>query len=82
MATPQEHVDLAEVLRTCRSSVLLSGYPSALYDALYADWHRVEIPTATGQGGAWEERTEVVWSNRSLAEPNLFDLLDASTAPP
>lgn len=77
MADPDAHRDLAAALAECRAAVVLSGYPSPLYDDLYAGWHRVEIPTATGQGGKWEDRTEVVWSNRPIGEPSLFDDLEA-----
>lgn len=79
MGTESEHRDLAEALRGCRASVVLSGYPSPLYDALYDGWRRVEIPTATGQGGTWSDRTEVVWINRA-ADPDLLDILDEVTA--
>lgn len=78
MQTPAEHREVGEALLACRSAVMLSGYPSPLYDDLYAGWHRIEIPTATGQGGTWEERTEVVWSNRPIGEPHLLDLIEES----
>ena len=68
MAEDSQHRELAEALRACRAAVVLSGYPSSLYDReLYADWHRVELPTWTGQGGAKRGRIEVLWSNRALA---------------
>jgi DNA adenine methylase len=80
MSTPTEHTELAAALLQCRASVFLSGYPDPLYDNLYADWHRVEIPTATGQGGKSDARTEVVWSNRPLLQPDLLDELAAGAA--
>jgi DNA adenine methylase len=69
-----EHRELAEALRSCRSSVILSGYPSGLYDReLYPDWSRVEISSMTGNG-VEKARTEVLWSNRPLGHtPTLFD---------
>ncbi len=64
LPTETEHRDLAKALHASRAAVVLSGYPSDLYDRdLYADWHRTSIATATGQGGSWEPRTEVLWSN-------------------
>lgn len=78
--TDQDHRDLAEVLHAAQAAVVLSGYASPLYDDLYAGWYRLEIPTATGQGGQWSERTEVVWSNRRLSEPSLFDYLAEAAA--
>jgi len=67
-----DHRELAEALHACRAAVVLSGYPSTLYDDhLYADWHRIEFAAYTGQGGTrgrrGGERTEVLWSNRPLA---------------
>lgn len=65
MRTPAEHRDLAEALRAARAAVVLSGYPSELYDLeLYPDWQRAEMPASTGQGGEWANHTEVLWSNR------------------
>lgn len=60
---------------------LLSGYDSPLYEELYGGWHSMRIDTTTGQGGARQERTEVLWSNRATA-PTLFDCaLDAPATP-
>lgn len=75
-----EHEELLSVLLACRAAVVLSGYPSHLYDDALAGWDRVEIPTATGQGGEWQDRTEVVWSNRPIAAPNLLDLIPGGAA--
>ena len=68
MLDEPEHRELAQALRQCNATVLLSGYPSALYDELYEGWSRVEFPTGTGQSarGEWSERTEVVWANVPL----------------
>lgn len=74
LRTDGEHRDLAEALHACRAAVVLSGYPSDLYDReLYPDWHRHAMPASTGQGGTWANRTEVLWSNRPLNDhPALF----------
>ncbi len=70
-----EHRELGAALRACRSVVVVSGYPCSLYDEeLYPDWHRVEFATATGQGGTWADRIEVLWSNRPLGETTQLDL--------
>lgn len=76
MRTDAEHRELAAVLRGCAAMVVLSGYASSLYDLeLFPDWHRREFPATTGQGGVWANRTEVLWSNRPLADsqPSLFE---------
>lgn len=64
------HRELAAALREARATVVLSGYHSELYDTLYGDWFRVELPARTSQGSnaplKGHERTEVLWSNRAL----------------
>jgi DNA adenine methylase len=69
--TEADHRELAAVLHAAEASVVLSGYPSDLYDLdLYAGWHRTEFRSGTGQNArTWENRTEVLWSNRPFARP-------------
>jgi DNA adenine methylase len=69
-----EHRELAEALHACDAAVVLSGYPSPLYDKeLYPNWSRVEIASMTGNG-VDRARTEVLWSNRPIGnQPSLFD---------
>lgn len=59
--TDTEHRRLADALRGCRAMVVLSGYPSELYDGeLYRDWERFERRhTADGGKGS----TEAIWVN-------------------
>jgi DNA adenine methylase len=80
MATPGEHAELADALHTVKATVVLSGYASTLYDDLYAGWDRRQIQTATGQGGTWEDRTEIVWCNRRFADQGIFDMFEEATA--
>lgn len=73
------HRSLASALSSARGIVLLSGYPSPLYDELYGDWDRLEISvhrattnhrgcTGVGRG------TEVVWCNQPLnRQVSLFE---------
>ena len=56
----EAHRLLAGVLRSVRGGVVLSGYPSPLYDDIYRGWHRVER-RALADGA--RERTEVLWIN-------------------
>lgn len=61
-----EHRKLAEVLHAAKGMVVLSGYPSDLYDNdLYADWERFER-RHVADGGLF--RTEVVWINQACVE--------------
>lgn len=67
-----DHIALAEVVRSTRSAVLVSGYPSPLYDHLYAGWWRTErqvlCRVSNGRSGTNGHRTEVIWANRGLDE--------------
>jgi DNA adenine methylase len=80
LETDDEHRELAEALTSCKAAVVLSGYPSELYDQeLYPDWSRVEIASMTGNGVNGEKaRTEVLWSNRPIGQPTLFDVWGAA----
>lgn len=76
-ATEDDHRELHQALSGCAASVVLSGYRSELYDALYADWDRVEFSAWTGNGirdGATKsdgDRVEVLWSNRPFTQDTL-----------
>lgn len=76
MPSHEEHVELLWALMGCRASVVISGYPSVLYDDALRGWNRVEIPHMTGQGNADNQaRTEVIWSNRPIAvQHGLFEV--------
>jgi DNA adenine methylase len=81
MGSDADHRELAEALCANQSAVVLSGYHSPLYDEIYRGWHVHEIATGTGQGGSYDPRTEVLWSNRPLGmQPSLFDAADLSPA--
>ena len=67
MKNDDEHRELADALRAAKACVVLSGYPSGLYDQLYEGWHQYEIASMTGNATADKGRTEVVWANRPLA---------------
>lgn len=58
--TDEDHAELLTFLRGLRGMVILSGYPSALYDDVLTDWRRVERK-ALADGA--KERTEVLWIN-------------------
>lgn len=75
MSHEHEHRTLAEALRGCRASVVLSGYDSPLYADLFQDWHQTPFATYTGQGNHAadrnDRRVEVLWSNRPLGYERL-----------
>jgi len=60
-----DHQDLAKLLKQCYAKIILSGYPSQLYDRLYSDWRRVDFDIANhAAGGKRKAReTECLWMN-------------------
>lgn len=82
MTSEAEHRELAKALHACQAAVLLSGYPSDLYGKLYRGWDSV---TMTAHTGHRSRRTEVLWSNRPLAQAQLWtdphDPIESADAP-
>jgi len=66
------HVKLADALRNCKASVVLSGYASPLYEELFEGWHRMELKAPTALSGRAAEN-EVLWSNVPLGAQQAFD---------
>jgi DNA adenine methylase len=54
-----DHIELLELLKRLPCNVILSGYPSALYDDLLGEWRSLELQVMN-QGGV---RTEKLWFN-------------------
>lgn len=71
--TDEQHLELLAFVRTLRGMVVLSGYPSAVYDEALADWHQVER-AALADGAL--ERTEVLYLNAAataaMPQPDLL----------
>lgn len=69
----EQHLELLDVLQSLKGMVILSGYPSAVYDEVLADWTRIE--RAAFKDGA-APSTEVLWLNPAAAvampRPDLF----------
>lgn len=63
--TADDHCELAGVLNECRARVLVSGYPSPLYDRLYRNWTRATkgIANHASQMAVKRKKEEVVWMN-------------------
>jgi site-specific DNA-adenine methylase len=55
----QDHIDLLTLLKTLPCHVIVSGYPSSMYDDLLEGWNSVELQVMN-QGGV---RTEKLWYN-------------------
>ncbi|CAN7340200.1 DNA adenine methylase [Pseudoxanthomonas sp. LjRoot168] len=58
--TDSDHARLAESLKSLRGMVVLSGYPSPLYDELFPGWRRIDRP-ALADGA--RPRIECLWLN-------------------
>lgn len=69
--TEDDHLELLDALKRHKGPVLLSGYPSDLYDAELSGW-RKEHTTATDQLS--RVRKEVLWMNFDSQEQLKLDL--------
>jgi site-specific DNA-adenine methylase len=54
-----DHIELVTLLKRLPCNVILSGYPSALYDKLLPDWRSLELQVMNQAG----VRTEKLWFN-------------------
>lgn len=54
-----DHIALLALLKRLPCQVILSGYPSALYDERLGDWHTLELQVMNQAG----VRTEKLWFN-------------------
>mgnify|MGYP002620946759 FL=1 len=81
----RDHRALSKVLRSLSGMVVLSGYPSPLYDGLYRGWHRLEVAAHTDFA---RDRTECLWLNPAavaagaIKQPNMFDPIATVHTPP
>ncbi len=60
--TEDKHRSLLKQLKTLPCSIIVSGYPSDLYDEALQDWHTLELQAMTWGG----PRTEKLWYNYTL----------------
>jgi DNA adenine methylase len=60
-----QHVELLDVIRQCQGRVMLSGYPSLLYENRLRDWTRHKFDLLNQAAGGKQKRrmVEVVWCN-------------------
>lgn len=65
-----DHRKLADCLNGLLGMVILSGYPTPLYDELFSNWRRIEKRAMADKAA---ERVEVIWiRNITDASPDLF----------
>lgn len=65
----QDHVDLLAALVKHKGKVILSGYPSEMYDRELRGWQKIQRKSYNQNS---DQRTEVLWCN-FVAVPTLFD---------
>lgn len=60
-----DHSELAGVLNQCKSKVVLSGYPSPLYERLYGSWRQIvfDMPNHSAGGRTKARKQETLWLN-------------------
>ena len=66
----QDHVELLSALLEHKGPVILSGYPSELYDRELNGWSRI---TRKAYNQNADQRTEVLWCNFEVGQASLFD---------
>lgn len=69
--TEQNHLELLEALKQHKGSVIISGYPSEMYDRELKGW-RVIHRKSYNQNA--DQRTEVLWCNFDV--PGLFEVME------
>jgi DNA adenine methylase len=67
--TEKDHLELLSALRDHKGYVILSGYPSEMYDRELTGWQKI---TKKSYNQKSDPRTEVLWCNFT-AQPTLFD---------
>ena len=63
--TAEQHRGLLEVLKAVKGKVMLSGYPSAMYDDALSGWirHEYDLPNHAAGGDSKRRMTECLWCN-------------------
>ena len=60
-----QHRKLLDLLKQAKGKVILSGYPSKLYDEALSAWNRQteDLPNNAASGSTKRRMTEVLWCN-------------------
>lgn len=63
--TLEDHCALGETLNNCRSKVIISGYPSKLYEKLFKSWRKIEfdMPNHSSHSRKKARKKETIWLN-------------------
>lgn len=68
----KDHLDLLGNLLELEGMVMLSGYPSELYDNVLKDWKRVDTKARISSGRGTDTRIECLWINPAAQQHDLF----------
>lgn len=66
--TDEDHAALLESLQNVKGYVVLSGYPSELYQEYLGNWERYETTARISAGRGTSLRTECVWINPACSD--------------
>lgn len=69
----QDHMDMLAALLEHKGPVILSGYPSEMYDSELKGWSWIDRK-AYNQNA--DQRTEVLWCNFEVGQINIFDRME------
>lgn len=70
--TDQDHEELLKVLLELEGKVIVSGYPSEIYNDYLGKWKRVDTSARISSGRGNDTRTECLWINPNAQELDLF----------
>ncbi|MEM9954367.1 MAG: DNA adenine methylase [Chloroflexota bacterium] len=73
--TDNQHVELADVLKSVQGMVLLSGYSSPLYEELYEGWRCITKGTRTNGNN---EATECLWISPNADDVNRLPIFSGT----
>ncbi len=68
----KDHEELLKVLLDLEGKVIVSGYPSELYNDYLAEWKRVDTTARISSGRGTDTRTECLWISPSAQCGDLF----------
>jgi DNA adenine methylase len=69
----EKHTQLAEKLHNIKGLAMVSSYESDLYNKLYSDWRKVELPPKLNNIRSTKVQ-EIIWMNYDLRTIGLFEM--------
>jgi DNA adenine methylase len=71
--TTEQHILLSEKLHNIKGRAMISSYNSELYENLYADWRKIELPIKKNNIRSSDVQ-EVIWVNYEAEDKGLFQI--------